>query len=108
MCTPELARTIGLCVGVERERRESVYGPVALMITCWDVSCHLGQNGRTHLGFDVEFASGDVILDACACDEACGRVFAEGGDATVISGGCTCFNSCEDEGEVHAGVVVLA
>jgi hypothetical protein len=42
MCTPELARTMGLCVGVESERRESVYGPVALMITCWDVSCHLG------------------------------------------------------------------
>lgn len=68
----------------------------------------LGRSGRTRFGFNVEFASGDVVLDACACDKPCGRVFVEGGNAAVVGNGCTCFNSCEDEGEVHAGVVVLA
>lgn len=39
---------------------------------------------QTDFGFDVELASSDPVLDACARDTASSGVFVKSGNATVV------------------------
>ena len=61
-----------------------MYGPVALMMPCLDVRREALECEReANLGADVEFPTGELVLDLDA-DEFSFGVLVELGDATVV------------------------
>ena len=106
ICTPDEGLTIGLCDGSSSERSASLYGPVALMMPCVDVSARLSEGARANLGADVELASGELVLEF-GPDQFSVGVLVQLGDPAVVGDGCAELDGRHDQCDIHPSIIVL-
>jgi len=67
----------------------------------------MGMTSGTNLGADVEFSSGELVLDLGA-DEFSLGILMELGDTTVVGDRRTQLDGRHDQRDVHACIVVLS
>lgn len=114
ICTPDEGATIGVWVvgcgaeEVSRERMASENGPVALMTPYPDhsVIARAKEIFWTYLGSNVPFIAGKIVFYPGAINSAL-RILVECSNLDVVGDDGAILHCGQDEGHVHARVVVL-